>query len=170
MVHRTTLPLARRKQRTNGENEPPKAILQVRSDSILSGFTEACGRLIRRTSSLRRAAQTATWKSVYSSDLSFDVWAAVSPGGGLGFGRAVRLNSQRSKEGTCGLGGSEGQAYACDELSWMVMDGMHLDATWGDNRNGQNPWFGRYDFAADPQFPSRVGRLGHPRRIRARRH
>jgi hypothetical protein len=94
----------------------------------------------------------AMWKSVYSSDLSFDVWAAVSPGGGLAFGHAVRLNSQRSKEETCGLGGSEGQAYACDELSWMVMDPTHLDATWGDNRNAQNPWFGRYAFAADSRF------------------
>jgi len=92
------------------------------------------------------------WKSAPSPDLSFDVWAAVSPGGGLGFGRAVRVNNHRSQEETCGLGGSEGQAYACDELSWMVMDRTHLDATWGDNRNGQNPWFGRYNFAADPQF------------------
>jgi hypothetical protein len=92
------------------------------------------------------------WKSVYASDLSFDVWAAVSPNEGVPFGHPVRLSSRRSDEETCGLGGSEGQAYACDELSWMVMDARHLDATWGANIGGENPWFGRYDFAADPQF------------------
>lgn len=92
------------------------------------------------------------WKSVHQSDLSFDVWSAVSPGMDLPFGAPARLSSRRSAEETCGLGGSEGQAYACDELSWMTMDATHLDATWGDNRNGENPWFGRYDFAADPQF------------------
>jgi hypothetical protein len=92
------------------------------------------------------------WKDVYASDLSFDVWAAVSPTRNLHFGHPVRLSSRRSPEETCGLGGSEGQAYACDELSWMVMDATHLDASWGANVKGENPWFGRYDFANDPQF------------------
>jgi hypothetical protein len=92
------------------------------------------------------------WKDVNDSDLSFNVWAAVAPMGDLRFGPPVKLNSNTSPEETCGLGGSEGQAYACDELSWMVMDADHLDATWGDNRGGENPWFGRYAFTNDPQL------------------
>ena len=95
------------------------------------------------------------WKAVYKPDLSFDVLAAVSPEGGLAFGRPVRLNGARSHKETCGSGGAEGQGYACDELSWMVMERGTLDAVWGDNRNGQNPWFGRYFFKHDPQFARR---------------
>ncbi len=92
------------------------------------------------------------WKRVLGPSLSYDVWAAVSPTGTLSFGHPVRLSSAPSKEETCGLGGGEGQAYACDELSWVTVDATHLDGTWGDNRAGENPWFGRYDFSADPQF------------------
>ena len=92
------------------------------------------------------------WKSVYASDLSFDVSAAVSPSGSLAFGRPAKLNATRSHEETCGQGGAQGQAYACDELSWVVMERDALDASWGDNRAGQAPWFGRYRFSSDPQF------------------
>jgi len=95
------------------------------------------------------------WKSVYGSDLSFDVWAAASPGGSLPFGHAVRLDSRRSHEETCGSDGAEGEGYACDEMSWLVVDRGALDAVWGDNRDGQHPWFGRYVFSADPQFRAR---------------
>ena len=87
------------------------------------------------------------WKSVNAADLSFDVWAAVAPPGlKASFGAPVQLSSHPSAEETCGLGGQDGQAYGCDELSWMVLDKSHLDAVWGDNRSGQTAYFGRYAF------------------------
>jgi hypothetical protein len=93
------------------------------------------------------------WKSVHA-DQRFDAVAAVSPFGNLRFGHPVRLAT--SDPETCGtdLGTDPGEALGCDDMSWMVMDASHLDAIWGANVGGhQNPWFGRYDFVADPQFP-----------------
>jgi len=93
------------------------------------------------------------WKSVDPKHAyRFDVWAAVSPGGNTNFGRPVMLGNQTSQQQPCGIG-MQGQAYTCDELSWMVMDHRFLHAVWGGAPGGKEaPWYGRYDFAADPQF------------------
>jgi hypothetical protein len=92
------------------------------------------------------------WKSAYPErGLSFDVWAAVAQAGGTRFGAPRRLNDATSPVQSCGIG-TEGQAYTCDELSWMAMDNHYLHAAWGDGRGGENPWYGRYHYTADPQF------------------
>ena len=88
------------------------------------------------------------WKSVSAADLGFTVWAAVAPGPKAKFGEPAELSSAPSAEETCGLGGQDGQAYGCDELSWVVLDATHLNAAWGDNRSGQTVYFGRFAFGA----------------------
>ena len=100
-----------------------------------------------------------TWKSAYPNrSYSFDVWAAVAPRGDTRFRAPVRLNDATSPAQPCGTG-MHGEAYTCDELDWTVMGNRSLYSVWGDGRGGEDPWYGRYDYASAPHRTRR-----HPHR------
>jgi hypothetical protein len=82
------------------------------------------------------------WRTAFSEG-SYEVWAAVSPGGFTRFARPVRLSSKRSP-------GPVSQV-AADDASFVTLDGTVLHAAWGDRREGTlGIHYARYAFASDP--------------------
>jgi hypothetical protein len=85
------------------------------------------------------------------ADGSYDVWGAVSPVGGLGFGSPVRLSKALSP--------APNNHSAIDDVSSVAMDDGYLHASWGDVRGGAiQPWYGRLDYRSSAVGVSRPER------------
>jgi hypothetical protein len=70
------------------------------------------------------------------ADGSYDVWAAISVAGGLGFGAPVRISKASSP--------APNNHSAIDDVSSVALDDRYLHAAWGDVRGGAiQPWYGR---------------------------